>query len=154
MKTLLALVILFFISHNSLSQKIVSHNWEKSNVYFETAKYKIKNNATGKFGVEQFKTSYIKIENTDLSWPDITIDIPDKYFGKEFTMHKTSYEITPGDLELVSYVLITKDDKDMVGLSIYYHAGDDSPYQILVSVYENYVSKTSKNHSYLLMEFK
>lgn len=153
MKTILLSLITFFC-FDSFSQSIIAPTWDKSNIYFETAKIKVKNTTNDTYGPEQFKTSFIKIENIDLGVLAVTIDIPDKYFGKEFFITKTSYEITPGELEVLSYILETKDNKDMVGLSFYYHAGDNKPFQIFINVHENFNGKAPKKHAYILSEFK
>ncbi len=136
------------------SQKIIGPSWDTQNVYFETAKIKKSIGGTSTYSKEEYKTAFIKIENIDLGKPDFTIDIPDLYFGKSFYIKKVSYNLDYGESEYFSYILISTDEKDMVGLTIYYSIDDSTPISILVSVYKDYSAKSSKKISFILSEFK
>lgn len=136
-------------------QRVTSHTWDHPNITFETAKMKVMDSKSKQYINDQFKTSTIRLYNADLGIkPDITIDIPDKYYGTGFSLIKTTYEITIGETEYVSYILESQDEKDMIGLSIFYVPGEDLPDRILVSIIENYKGKVTKNHAYVLYQLK
>ena len=152
----LILIALVYLSTESNAQRINGPKWDINNIYFESKKIKQYNEKTKIYSSEKFKTAYISISDANGFSPSFEVDIPDIYYSKDFTIYQIAYKgKSESDLEYISYTLLSEDEDDMIGLTIYFREYEPKPLQILVSVTENVKDKLKrKSASYILTEFK
>ena len=125
--------------------------WSNTPMEFKTAKMKTYSPSSKTIVSDVYKEATILIEEADAESIKITVDIPDKFYMKQGSLHSFSYKMDTDKNQEISYT-ISSGDK-LASVVFYYDYWENTPNKIIVAWIDD-VYKIKSNPVYTLYEFK
>jgi hypothetical protein len=125
--------------------------WSNTPMEFKTAKMKTYSPTAKRIVSDVYKEASILIEEADAESVKITVDIPDKFFMKEGSLHSFSYKMDMDKNQEISYT-ISSGDK-LASVTFFFDYTENIPNKIVVAWIDD-ITKIKSNPVYTLYEFK